>query len=117
MLYALLGVAAAFCAFIQWGDEIPVPYIDKNQTKQEAKYIHQVNKREEKEKYERAKLNRTPSGYMTVEEYEELSAPKDKMTMDIEIPKVPTPADMFYVPQPNYKVSVMVISGLPGGLL
>jgi len=104
MLYALLGVAAAFCAFIQWGDEIPVPYIDKNQTKQEAKYIHQVNKREEKEKYERAKLNRTPSGYMTVEEYEELSAPKDKMTMDIEIPKVPTPADMFYVPQPNYKI-------------
>lgn len=76
MLYALLGVAAAFCAFIQWGDEIPVPYIDKNQTKQEAKYIHQVNKREEKEKYERAKLNRTPSGYMTVEEYEELSAPR-----------------------------------------
>ena len=104
MLYALLGVAAAFCAFIQWGDEIPVPYIDKNQTKQEAKYIHQVNKREEKEKYERAKLNRTPSGYMTVEEYEELSAPKDKMAMDIEIPKVPTPADMFYVPQPNYKI-------------
>lgn len=104
MLYALLGIAAAFCACIQWGDEIQVPYIEKNQTKQEAKYIHEINKRTEKEKYERAKLNRNPSGYMTVEEYEQLSVPKDRMTMEIDIPKVPTPADMLYVPQPNYKI-------------
>ena len=105
MLYALLGIAAAFCAYIQWGDEIPVPYVEKNQTKQEAKYIHNVNKRAEKEKYERTKMSRTPSGYMTVEEYEELSAPKDRMTMEVEIPKIPTPADMVYVPQPNYKIA------------
>ena len=105
MLYALLGIAAAFCAYIQWGDEIPVPYVEKNQTKQEAKYIHNVNKRAEKEKYERTKMSRTPSGYMTVEEYEELSAPKDRMTMEVEIPKIPTPADMIYVPQPNYKIA------------
>ena len=105
MLYALLGIAAAFCAFIQWGDEIPVPYVDKTQTKQEAKYIHEVNKRAEKEKYERAKLNRNPSGYMTVEEYENLSIPKDRTTMEIEVPKIPTPADMLYVPQPNYKLA------------
>ncbi len=104
MIYALLGIAAAFCAYIQWGDEIPVPFIDKNQTKQEAKYIHEVNKKSEKEKFERAKLNRTPSGYMTVAEYEELSAPKDKMTIKVEVPKIPTPADMIYVPQPNYKI-------------
>ena len=104
MLYALLGIAAAFCACIQWGDEIQVPYIEKNQTKQEAKYVHEINKRTEKEKYERAKLNRNPSGYMTVEEYEQLSVPKDRMTMEIDIPKVPTPADMLYVPQPNYKI-------------
>ena len=39
MLYALLGIAAAFCAYIQWGDEIPVPYVEKNQTKQENKSI------------------------------------------------------------------------------
>lgn len=104
MIYALLGIAAAFCAYIQWGDEIPVPFVDKNQTKQEAKYIHEVNKKAEKEKFERAKMNRTPSGYMTVAEYEELSTPKDKMTMEVEIPKIPTPADMIYVPQPNYKI-------------
>ena len=105
MIYALLGVAAAFCAFIQWGDEIPVPYVDKNQAKQESKYVYEVNKRTEKEKFERAKLNRNPSGYMTVEEYELLSVPKDRMTMEVEVPKIPTPADMVYVPQPIYKIS------------
>ncbi len=102
MIYALLGIAAAFCAFIQWGDEIPMPHGDVN--KKEAKYIHNVNKQEEKEKYEKAKLEKNPSGYMTVEEYEILSAPKDRMTMDIEVPKIPTPADMIYVPQPAYKI-------------
>lgn len=104
MIYALLGIAAAFCAYIQWGDEIPVPHFDKDMTKKEAKYIHNVNKREEKEKFKRAKLERNPSGYMTVEEYELLSAPKDRMTEEIDIPKVPTPADMIYVPQPAYKI-------------
>ena len=42
---------------------------------------------------------------MTVEEYEELSTPKDRMTMDVPIPKIPTPADMLYVPQPAYKIT------------
>lgn len=102
MIYALLGIAAAFCAFIQWGDEIPLPHGDVN--KKEAKYVHNVNKQNEKEKYERTKAAKNPSGYMTVEEYELLSAPKDRMSMEIEVPKVPTPADMVYVPQPSYKI-------------
>ncbi len=104
MIYALLGIAAAFCAYIQWGDEIPLPSFDKDMTKKEAKYIHNVNKQEEKEKFKRAKLDRKPSGYMTVEEYELLSAPKDRMTEEVDIPKIPTPADMVYVPQPAYKI-------------
>ena len=78
MIYALLGIAAAFCAYIQWGDEIPIPNFDHDINKKEAKYIHEVNKKAEKEKFERAKLNRNPSGYMTVEEYELLSTPKDR---------------------------------------
>lgn len=102
MIYALLGIAAALCAFIQWGDEIPVPHGDVN--KKEAKYEHKVQKQEEKEKYDRSLMNRNPSGYMTVEEYELLSAPKDRMTMEIQVPKTPTPADMVYVPQPAYKI-------------
>lgn len=102
MIYALLGIAAAFCAFIQWGDEIPLPHGDVN--KKEAKYIHNVQKQEEKQAYEKKILARNPSGYMTVEEYEQLSTPKDRMTMEIEVPKIPTPADMVYVPQPSYKI-------------
>ena len=102
MIYALLGIAAAFCAFIQWGDEIPLPHGDVN--KKEAKYINNVHKQDEKEKYEKKVLARTPSGYMTLEEYEQLSAPKDRMAIEIDIPKTPTPADMIYVPQPSYKI-------------
>ena len=103
MIYALLAIAAAFCAYIQWGDEIPMPNFDDLNQK-EAKYIHNVNKKAEKEKFERTKLNRHPSGFMTVEEYEQLSAPKDRMTEEVEVPKIPTPADMIYVPQPEYRI-------------
>ena len=102
MIYALLGIAAAFCAFIQWGDEIPMPHGDLN--KKEAKYVHNVHKQEEKDKFEKVKLDRNPSGYMTVEEYELLSTPKDRMTMEITPPKTPIPSDMVYVPQPSYKI-------------
>lgn len=102
MIPALLAIAAAFCAYIQWGDEIHLPHGDVN--KKEAKYVHNVKKQEEKEKYEKKVMARNPSGYMTVEEYELLSAPKDRMTMDVEVPKVPTPADMVYVPQPSYQI-------------
>lgn len=72
--------------------------------KKTAKYEHKVLKEEEKEKYERAKVDRHPAGYMTVDEYEQLSIPKDRMEMDIPIPKQPTPYDMVYVPQPTYKL-------------
>lgn len=102
MIPALLAIAAAFCAYIQWGDEIHLPHGDVN--KKEAKYVHNVKKQEEKQKYEKKIMERNPSGYMTVEEYELLSTPKDRMTMEVEVPKIPTPADMLYVPQPSYKI-------------
>lgn len=107
MIYALLGIAAAFCAFIQWGDEIPLPHTDAN--KKEAKYVLNVKKADEKDKYEKQVYNKKilhdqPSGYMTVEEYELASAPKDRMTMEVDVPKVPTPSDMLYVPQPSYQI-------------
>ena len=41
---------------------------------------------------------------MTVEEYELLSAPKDRMKIEIEVPKQPIPSDMLYVPQPKYEI-------------
>lgn len=71
---------------------------------QEMRYIHNLQKQEVKENHERKVLDREPSGFMTVEEYELLSAPKDKTTLEIEIPKVDKGSDMKYVPQPTYKI-------------
>lgn len=72
--------------------------------KKEAKYEHSVLKQEEKEKFERKIMSREPSGYMTVEEYELISIPKDRMQEQVEAPKLPTPADMVYIPQPAYSI-------------
>ncbi len=68
------------------------------------KYEKKVLKQEEKEKYERAKLNLTPSGYMTMEEYETLSVTKDKTKESIDAPKSEKPSDMKYVPVPSYRI-------------
>lgn len=81
---------------------IDFPPADYN--KQVAKYELKVKKQEEKDKFKKAVMDRNPSGYMTIEEYEKLSAPKDRMEMSVEVPKEPTPADMIYVPQPTYKI-------------
>ncbi len=76
----------------------------KDSRQREAEYVHNVLKQEEKEKYERKKLNYKPSGFMTVKEYESLSTYRDKTQDDIEIPKVQKGSDMKYVPQPTYKI-------------
>ena len=76
----------------------------KDAREREAEYILNVLKQEEKERYERKKLDYKPSGYMTVEEYEALSTYKDKSQQNIEIPKVQKGSDMKYVPQPTYKI-------------
>ena len=48
MIYALLGIAAAFCAYIQWGDEIPIPNFDHDINKKEAKYTRLIKKPKKK---------------------------------------------------------------------
>lgn len=70
----------------------------------EAKYIHNIEKREVKEGYERTKGNLKPSGNMTMEEYEMLSIPKDKTREEIPIPKPVKAADVKYIPNPDYKI-------------
>ena len=70
----------------------------------EAKYLKRVEQDRIKEKYGRKIMDRTPSGYMTVDEYEELSMPTDKSIIDYGTPKVETPNDRQYVPHPTYKV-------------
>ena len=103
MLYVIAGIFVALFGYIQVSDDIHMPTLNDPKA-QEIKYVHNVKKQEEKEKYERAKFNRNPSGYMTLEEYEALSAPKDKMAEKVEIPKVEKPSDMKYVPQPSYRI-------------
>ena len=103
MIYALVAIFVALFGYIQVSDDINLPQI-KDPKEQEIKYISDVEKKEAKEQYQRAKFNRNPSGYMTVEEYEELSAPKDKLAQKIEVPKLEKPSDMKYVPQPSYKI-------------
>ena len=61
-------------------------------------------KEQKKYKKEGKILNLTPSGYMTVEEYEELSKYQDKSKKELDIPKVQTPSDFKYVPHPTYKI-------------
>ena len=103
MIYALAAIFVALFGYIQVSDDINLPQL-KDPREQEIKYISDVEKKEAKEQYQRAKFNRNPSGYMTVEEYEELSAPKDKFAQKIELPKLEKPSDMKYVPQPSYKI-------------
>jgi len=102
MIYALAAIVAGLFAFIYAGDDLPHP--PKDARKQEAQYVRNVKKQDAKEEYKRAKQDKHPSGFMTMAEYNELSAAKDKFNEDIEVPKVEKPADMKYVPQPTYKI-------------
>ena len=68
----------------------------------EAKYLYKIQKKEEKDVYGKKVLNYKPTGYMTVEEYEELSKYNEDYK-DPETPKVQR-SDLKYVPQPSYKI-------------
>lgn len=76
----------------------------KGAREDEAQYLHNVKKEDLKEEYDRKKKNLNPQAYMTVEEYEMLSAPKDKTIQEIPIPKPQKASDMKYVPQPDYEI-------------
>lgn len=79
--------------------------IGKDKNQKEAAYVLKVKKEDAKTKYERRVYNRNPNGYMTVEEYEKLSAPVDLTNQEVKIPEVQTPSDMVYVPHPTYSIS------------
>lgn len=70
----------------------------------ELKYQYEVLKDDEKNKMQKKLLERNPSGFMTVEEYEAASEYKDKSTIKIDLPKVERPSDFKYVPQPLYQI-------------
>jgi len=80
----------------------------KDYTKRNEAYLRDVKKRDAKRKYNKAKEDRLPSGKMTVEEYERLAKHKNPESPEdlkpIEIPTIPIPSEMKYVPQPTYKI-------------
>lgn len=66
------------------------------------KYQQQALRQEEKEKYERSLLPQ--SGYMTREEYEELSREIPSYERKVPDPEPPKDIKMKYIPQPVYKL-------------
>ena len=77
----------------------------KDMATKEAEYLKRVEKDRIKEEYGRKIMDRHPSGYMTVDEYEAISVPKDKMSIDYGAPQVEKPYDMQFVPHPIYKLA------------
>ncbi len=79
-------------------------FSSKDVREKEADHIHKVQKKDEKTKYEKRVFERVPSGYMTMDEYNSLSTPKDKSTESVAVPKIDKPSDMKYIPQPEYRI-------------
>ncbi|MDE6138039.1 MAG: hypothetical protein K2F57_01050, partial [Candidatus Gastranaerophilales bacterium] len=78
--------------------------LGKDTRSRELKYKYQIQKDDAKYDMEGKILNLTPSGYMTVDEYEKMSEYKDKYYQEIQIPKFQTPSDFKYVPKPLYRI-------------
>ncbi len=76
----------------------------KDYKAKEINFEYKVKKEDLQHKKEGQLLNRVPSGYMTVEEYEKRSEYKDKTTIEYDIPKIERSADFKYIPQPVYKL-------------
>lgn len=76
----------------------------KDKRQEELKYILNVLKDDEEYKRDKKILDLHPSGYMTVQEYEELSQYKDKSTETFERPKIEAPSDFMYIPKPLYSI-------------
>lgn len=91
------------------------PFVRNNDTRaKEIKYQYNVLKNDEIKKMDKKILNRTPSGYMTVDEYEALSEYKDKSVMEFSTPGVELPSDFKYVPHPQY--SIVKYNNPPGSV-
>ena len=97
VICVVFAVRPAFAAFKN-------PFNKDDARSREIKYQYEVLKGDEKNRMESKILNRTPSGYMTVDEYESLSEYKDKYNMEFSIPKIEKPSDFKYIPQPLYRI-------------
>ena len=72
----ILSICLLVCAKSSLAANIRNPFSKTFDTRsKELRYQYNVLKDDEKKQMEGKLLNRTPSGYMTVQEYENLSAP------------------------------------------
>ena len=74
MLFSTLSASAVTLTDVK--DKLPWNSF-KNQDQKEAEYLLKIRKEEAKDRYIKKKLDRDPTGYMTVVEYEIISMPKD----------------------------------------
>lgn len=103
LLFVLISPISVFANKVS--DSISAPFKRVSDTRaKEIKYQYEVLKADEEKNIEGKIYNRTPSGYMTVDEYEALSEYKDRSTQSFDIPKIEKPSDFKYVPQPLYKI-------------
>lgn len=104
----VISVPTAYGVDFDWEDlkqKVKDVVPQKDRATVEAEYLKRVEKGRIKEEYGRKIMDRHPSGYMSVEEYEKLSKPVDKMSIDYGMPQVDKPYDMQYVPHPIYKIA------------
>lgn len=103
MAWCKLKQIALLLSIIMFANSVQAFEIIKKDARQkEAQYIHKVHKNEEKEKLGRKKENYKPSGFMTVEEYNELSKYTEE-PVEPEVKKV-RDSELKYVPEPTYKI-------------
>ena len=100
----LIFLGASFLFFPAYAFDGVKNLFQKDERSKELKYKYDVWKADEKDKMEHTILNLYPSGYMTVDEYEKMSEYKDKSNAQFNIPKIETPSDFKYVPQPLYRI-------------
>ena len=103
MLEALAGMFMAMKVHFQ---QLKYPFLKRSDhVVAETIYLNEVDKVDEKEKYEKSRMPK--SGYMTVEEYEALSRGKSKKEINDEIldkANMPKDENMVYIPQKKFKL-------------
>ncbi len=114
LLIFLIGIGAYAFTPKTKASKFRNPFTKKDYKSKEIQYEYNVKKDDLLYKKESKLLNRHPSGYMTVEEYEKQSEYKDPSTFKVETPKIETPSDFKYVPQPVFKI--VKYNDPPGGV-
>ena len=100
-----LSFQTVYAVDFDWNKIKDTVTLKKDQATVEAEYLKRIEKDNIKEQYGRKIMDRKPSGYMTVDEYNALSRPTDKSTIDYGTPQVVRPNDTKYVPKPIYKLA------------